>query len=82
MVLEWCWSGDRPLGYILSDDGALRWEVHAQAICRYPGDNQFYRFSCSRDWSVLQDSLHDTVEEAKQAANSLYGTAISDWHAL
>ncbi len=38
------------------------------AICKYENDNSIFVFLCNENYEVEQDSLFDTVEEAKQYA--------------
>lgn len=78
-VILWAWSGEQPFGYLRYSDGSICCEVFGQAICQYAGSESYYRFTCDKDWSVEQDSDHDTIEDAKASARQLYGVAESNW---
>jgi hypothetical protein len=77
-VLHWVWS-DEPLGALTHSDGTFAGAVHGQAICQYAGDRGYYRFSCDRDWAVVQDSTHETIDDAKAAAAQLYNVTPGAW---
>lgn len=79
-VLEWVWS-DEPFGTLTDEDGTAVCNVHGQAICQYSGGRGYYRFSCDRNWTVVQDSDHETIDEAKDAATQLYNVPPRAWHA-
>ncbi|MBI1385815.1 MAG: hypothetical protein GC150_12975 [Rhizobiales bacterium] len=76
IVLAWYFS-ERPIGRI-GDDGSTI-AVHALAICAYERSETIYRFACGRDWDVLQDSDHESLEEARQSALRLYGVPLDAW---
>ena len=48
---------------------------HGLAICRYDGDPGYYLFYCDNDWEVLNDTYHESEEEAiEQAELEFVGT--------
>ena len=50
------------------------------AICRYPGEEQVFLFTCAENWEVLADSVFGSVEAAlKDAAASFKGLHRSAW---
>ena len=79
-VLEWAWSGDQPFGYMNDDTGLPVCAVHGQAICQYDGQHDFYRFTCDKNWDVVNDSPYDSVKEAKDGAEQMYRVSRSHWH--
>jgi hypothetical protein len=79
-VLEWAWSGDQPFGYMKDDTGQPVFAIHGQAICQYDGQTGFYRFTCDKNWEVVNDSDCDSVEEAKDSAEQMYRVSRSHWN--
>ena len=39
----------------------------AAALCSCPGASEVYLFYCNNRWQVVEDTLHDSVEEAVAA---------------
>ena len=75
----WAWSGDTPFGELHGAPEAECW-VHGFAVARYPdAEREYYRFSCTADWEVMNDSVHETEEEAKSAIPSNYDAARVVW---
>ncbi len=63
-VVQWAWAGQYPFGYVNSNDNNLREEVFGLTICIYEDSKNIYRFSCNKNWVVIQDSPYDSIEEA------------------
>ncbi len=42
------------------------------AICQYENESSFYLFGCDEKWNTLTDTLHETLEEAKDQAEFEY----------
>jgi hypothetical protein len=63
-VLRWAWSGNTPFGVVPISDTNSSIEIYGLAICQYEGAEGFYRFSCDRNWEVIQDADYSSVEEA------------------
>jgi hypothetical protein len=40
-----------------------RVEVYGLAICKYDNSDSVYRFSCDKDWEVVNDSSADSIED-------------------
>ncbi len=51
-----------------SDNSMPPISVKYLAICKYANDNSIFVFLCNENYEVEQDSVFDTVEEAKQYA--------------
>lgn len=64
-VIEWAWSGEKPFGYLPDSTGNVAAEIYGFAICQYHGSKKLYRFSCNARWESEQDSVYNTIEEAK-----------------
>ena len=77
-VLEWAWSGQKPFGRV---PGAEPPEIYGLAIATYDFE-QFYRFSCDKDWNTTQDKLYDSIEEAKRMLPNQYKEVPAVWHAI
>jgi hypothetical protein len=76
-VLWWAWSGDTAFGELYGaeeDDRA----VHGFAVCRYD-TGQIYRFSCNRNWEVVQDMDHATEVDAKASIPINYDATRVRW---
>ncbi len=62
-VIKWAWSGSKPFGIIEDTEGGSE-EVFGIAICQYDDSATIYRFSCNKNWEVIQDGVYDSVEKA------------------
>lgn len=68
-VLFWAYEPLQPFFLMTYSDGKPYKAIHGLAICRYPGETQFYRFSCDDEWKVENDWVCDSLEEALKSAN-------------
>lgn len=59
--------------------GELMGAAAGLAICRYDGDTSFYLFGCDREWNVLTDTWHETLEDAKAQAEFEYAGVSATW---
>lgn len=48
------------------------------AIATYD-DKEFYLFYCDEDWTTLNDTLHDSVAQAKRQAESEFEGTLGTW---
>lgn len=78
LVLAWAWSGQKPFGYV---PGAEQPDIYGLAIATYDFE-QFYRFSCDKDWNTTQDGLYDSVEEAKRLLPNQYKEIPAVWQTI
>lgn len=44
--------------------------ITAFAVAKYGGARGYYLFSCDLDWNVIGDTLHDSLQEAKDCAEN------------
>ncbi len=49
------------------------------AICQPNGSSEFYLFGCDADWSVVTDTLHESLDEAKRQAEFEYDGIGKTW---
>lgn len=49
------------------------------AIARYAGERGYYLFYCDANWDPFANSWHDTVEDAKRAAEFEYEGVSKTW---
>src|SRR5437762_8940931 len=49
------------------------------AICQYAGDTNFYLFYCDSDWTVVTDTCHRTLEDARHQAACEYDGISKYW---
>ncbi len=54
--------------------------VTGLAITKYDNDESYYLFSCDLEWSVIGDTLHSTLEEAKECAKISHNANDGIWH--
>ena len=80
VVVHWAWS--EPLPFFVMADGGSGTAIHGLAVCRYDDSGKVYRFSCSREWEVENDSPQDSVEQAMQAPSLQYDTSAVAWHTM
>lgn len=81
-VIKWAWSGQQPFGIVACEDGTESSEIYGLAICRYDGSTNrepIYRFSCDKNWEVVQDSIYDTVENAIRRLPDQYRNEEANW---
>ncbi|GAA6169403.1 hypothetical protein [Sessilibacter corallicola] len=45
-MLEWAWSGGKPLGELRYESGELAAEIFGLVICQYDESEAIYLFSC------------------------------------
>ena len=76
-VLWWAWSGDLPFGELVGASGDVR-QVFGFAVCRYDS-GEVYRFTCNKDWRVVQDMDQGNEEEAKADIPSQYDSSRVVW---
>ena len=79
-VIKWAWSGDKPFGLIqINDNGSDSIAIYGLAICQYDDSSDIYRFSCDKDWEVLQDEVYKTVYDAIRQIPDQYKFVIAQW---
>ena len=50
------------------------------AICEYPNtEKEFYLFYCDRDWNVVTDTCHQSLDDAKSQAAFEYQGVDDTW---
>lgn len=77
-VIQWAWSADEPFGFVNSDDEKEM--IYGLAICSYEDSAGFYRFSCNRNWEVIQDGFYETIERAITQLPSQYTNKEACWY--
>ena len=78
-VLAWAWS-DLPFGHVADETGAGAIAIHGLALCRYADDARVYRFSCDAHWECRQDTVHDSLLEAREQLPAQYRAVQACWH--
>lgn len=78
-VIKWAWSGQVPFGIIENTDGDEKEEVFGLAVCKYEDSDNFYRFSCDKNWEVVQDSLYNSIEDAIRFLPEQYKNVERNW---
>jgi hypothetical protein len=70
-----------PTGYCShSVAGADLGPADALAVCVYADrTREYYLFHCDRQWQVLTDTLHDTLELAQRQAEAEYAGVSGRW---
>lgn len=74
-VIKWAWS-DLPFGALGTDEDD---KVFGLAVCIYDDVNTVYRFSCNRNWEVVQDAQYQNVEEALERLPEQYKNVEIQW---
>jgi len=59
--------------------GVLLGPASGLAICQYDGEGACYLFGCDENWNCLSDTLHDTLEDAKDQAEFEYEGTTATW---
>jgi hypothetical protein len=78
-VLCWAWSGAKPFGFVPVTGTTDAIPIYGLAVCRYPGSQKVYRFSCNFTWETEQDSEYDSVEEAISRLPGQYQQVEAHW---
>lgn len=79
-VLKWAWSGTMPFGEVCSTDGAMPpIAIYGLAICQYEDTHSIYRFSCDKNWAVVQDADYESIENAITQLPQQYKNVLSVW---
>ena len=52
--------------------------VKGLAICKL-GSNSFYLFGCDENWNVLTDSIHESLNDAEDVAETECEGVIATW---
>ena len=78
-VINWAWSGQVPFGITENTDGDEKEEVFGLAVCKYEDSDNFYRFSCDKNWEVVQDSLYNSIEDAIRFLPEQYKNVERNW---
>lgn len=70
----------RPTGKTIHRvDGEALGPARVLAICQYAADAQFYLFYCDSDWTVLTDTCHGRLDDAKDQAAHEYDGISKYW---
>jgi hypothetical protein len=75
-VLMWAWSGSIPFGSV---GNTPEDRVFGLAICQCENSGNVYRFSCDKNWEVVQDAAYRSVEEAIRLLPDQYRNVKADW---
>ncbi len=78
-VIKWAWSGNKPFGYVGNEDDTERESIYGLAICAYGDYAGFYRFSCDKNWEVIQYSFYETIEQAIKQLPDQYKNVEANW---
>ncbi|KOO43055.1 hypothetical protein [Priestia koreensis] len=65
-------------GFIEYEDGEKK-DILTLAICNYDNKEEYYLFACDKQFNVLGDTLHGSVEEAMDFAKRYYEKEMIDW---
>jgi hypothetical protein len=76
-VLWWAWAGEVPFGELPGAEGEDHL-IYGFAVCRYDS-GEIYRFTCTKDWHVVQDMDHEDEEAAKADIPSQYDVSRVVW---
>lgn len=79
-VLFWAWSGKEPFWVMNDSDGSFCSEIYGLAICKYKEEDKFYRFVCSRTWTVQNDTVYDSLEEIFETTRVQSPKSEVKWH--
>jgi hypothetical protein len=55
-----------------SEDEDRQEDITALAICKYSNEQEVYLFACNRSWNVIGDTLHNSIDAAKEFAEDYY----------
>ena len=56
-------------GYIIFPNGEIADYYRYLAICQYPKDDRYYLFCCDENYEVVNDTLHNSIEECMAIAS-------------
>ena len=78
-VLKWCWSGQYPFGYMGNKEDPDSVAVYGLAICEYETHSSLYRFSCDKNWEVVNDSMEVSIAGAIENIPDQYKNVDRIW---
>lgn len=81
-VLLWAWAGQNPFGLVCNENGTDCIEIYGLAICQYADNQEFYRFSCNKNWETIQDGLYESIEEAVRCLPKQYQNIAVEWQKI
>jgi len=59
--------------------GEVQADFSGLCIAQYPGEDNHYLFYCDSDWSVVTDTVHLNMSDAKQQAEYEYSGVSEHW---
>ena len=59
--------------------GALQRGFAGLVIAQYPGESGYYLFYCDKDWGIQNDTLHESVQDAKAQAEFEFRGSTDTW---
>ncbi len=62
-------------------DGKQQTGFAGLVIARYPGQYGFYLFYCDQEWSVKNDTLHESLDDARAQAEFEFRGTSGTWTA-
>lgn len=77
-VVAWAWSGETPFGYVPGADPSEA--IFGLAITIYDKSRTIYWFSCDARWETVQDSICDSIDDARDLVPSQYRLAPIHWN--
>lgn len=72
-------DGRGSYGLVYYEDEDREEDITALAIWKYPNDQEVYLFACNRFWNVIGDTLHDSIDAAKEFAEDYYEANDIQW---
>lgn len=70
-VILWAFHPQKPFFIMEYSDGTQYKPIHGFAICRYKGEQRYYKFSCDINWNVENDLDCGCIEEAVKIATDM-----------
>ncbi|CAG7658302.1 hypothetical protein ACFQI7_37010 [Paenibacillus allorhizosphaerae] len=67
-------------GYVYYQEDEKTVVITALAVAQYEGSEGYYLFSCDQEWNVVGDTLHYSLQEAKDYATKSNASFIK-WNA-
>ena len=55
-------------GFNFFPNGSAADQYHYLAICKYAEDDKYYLFCCDENYEVVNDSLHNNIDECMATA--------------
>ncbi len=78
-VMYWFYSEHEPIFEMPDSENKNKIKIHGLTICKYDSGDKVYKFSCNKNWEVVNDTLYDSIHEALNSTSLQYDIKTIKW---